>query len=61
MVGVTITEPDNSSVTEPVVQTKFVKLGFDADEMPVAFVELKLGDVAAKLVGPEFADAIAAR
>jgi hypothetical protein len=56
VVGVTITGPDNSSVTEPVVQTKFVKLGFDADEMPVAFVELKLGNVAAKMVGPGFAD-----
>jgi hypothetical protein len=57
VVGVTITEPDKSSVTEPVAQTKFVKLGFEAIEMPVAFIELKLGDVAAKMVGPGFADA----
>ncbi len=56
VVGVTITEPDKNSVKEPVVQTKFVKLGFEAIEMPVAFIELKLGDVAAKMVGPGFAD-----
>ena len=57
VVGVTITEPDKSSVTESVVQTKFVKLGFEAIEMPVTFIELKLGNVAAKMVGPGFADA----
>lgn len=57
--GVTITEPDKGSVTHPVGQlnskSKFVKLGFDVGEMPVAFIELKFGDASAKLVGPEFA------
>lgn len=57
--GIPITEPDKSSATQPVGQptskTKFVRLGFDADEMPVAFINLKHGDAIAKLVGPEFA------
>jgi hypothetical protein len=59
--GVTITEPDKSSVTQlvgqPTSKTKFVKLSFDTGEMPVAFVDLKFGDAGTKLVGPEFAEA----
>jgi len=58
--GVTITEPDKSSITKPVGQntseTKFVKLGFDTDELPVAFIDLKLGEAVAKLAGPEFVE-----
>lgn len=50
VVGVTIIEPKKDSQQAQMN----IAMGFDAKDVPVAFVEIEFGEVKAKLVGPDF-------